>query len=139
MIDAVQSLNLAVPSSGAAAMADTDDVSRFRAALGAPVDSPRALGGPDPLLAPTGTAALAPIASGKRSAGDSILDGLQKASAEMNQSWAQAAKAIGKPELSSSDMLRLQLTLVQASVHFELFGKGISKATQNLDQILKTQ
>jgi type III secretion system YscI/HrpB-like protein len=35
--------------------------------------------------------------------------------------------------------MRLQLSIMQASMQYELINKGVSKMTQNIDQVLKTQ
>ena len=71
--------------------------------------------------------------------GDAILNTLQTASTEMQQNWQKAAEVVAGKELNMADMLQLQMTVVQTSIQYELLGKGISKSTQNLDQILKTQ
>jgi type III secretion system YscI/HrpB-like protein len=36
-------------------------------------------------------------------------------------------------------MLRVQTMLLQSSVQYELVGKAVSKSTQSLENILKTQ
>lgn len=46
---------------------------------------------------------------------------------------------MSQQDLNMSDMLSLQMAVIQTSIQYELLGKGIGKTTQNLDQILKTQ
>jgi hypothetical protein len=38
-----------------------------------------------------------------------------------------------------TDMMSLQVTLLQTSVQFEIASKGITKLAQNVDAVLKTQ
>jgi len=71
--------------------------------------------------------------------GDAILQTLQAASTQMQTSWSQAAEIVQAPNLQMADMLQLQMAVIQTSIQYELLGKGIGKATQNLEQILKTQ
>lgn len=72
--------------------------------------------------------------------GDQILNGLQNVASELKQSINDVSTAL-KPgvDLSVSDLLRAQMGLMQVSVTYELVGKGISKSTQNLDQLVKLQ
>lgn len=72
--------------------------------------------------------------------GDQILNGLQTVSSELKQSISDVSAAL-KPgvDVSVSDLLRVQMGLMQVSVTYELVGKGISKSTQNLDQLVKLQ
>ena len=72
--------------------------------------------------------------------GDQILNGLQTVSSELKQSISDVSAAL-KPgvDVSVSELLRVQMGLMQVSVTYELVGKGISKSTQNLDQLVKLQ
>lgn len=140
MIEALQkNIFLTTPSSAGFASPSpvaTVDVQRFRAALGGSDTEPAAV----QVLPLTGTAlsAVNPV-NAPVTAGDAILTGLKAASSDISQAWLQATQAASQPSMSTAQMLGVQATLLQASVHFELLSKGITKTTQSLDQILKTQ
>jgi len=75
----------------------------------------------------------------KAGIGDAILSGLQSASDDLGQRFTQAQNMLTGTELGVADAMRLQLSIMQASMQYELINKGVSKMTQNLDQVLKTQ
>ena len=79
----------------------------------------------------------APLAA--PSLGEAILSGLKSASTNLSSSWTNASQALSSPQLTMADMLMLQLTVVQSSIQYDLLGKVISKSTQNVEQIIKTQ
>ncbi|MFC7206473.1 EscI/YscI/HrpB family type III secretion system inner rod protein [Comamonas endophytica] len=91
-----------------------------------------------PALAP---ASVAPAAPDSHSVGDRILQGMQGVSTEMRSAWTKVSDMLspGHPMLSMQEMLGLQLHLTQASMQFELVGKGISRSTQNFDQLVRVQ
>lgn len=75
-----------------------------------------------------------------RTMGDSILSGMQGLSAEFQQSWTTVNAALQSgSEMSTTDMLRMQMGLVQMTIQHEFIGKTVSRATQNLDQLVKLQ
>lgn len=83
--------------------------------------------------------AVAAPASGK-SLGDAILGGIRNASADFQDKWASVQSVLDNGNLTSvSDMLRMQLGLVQMSVQYEVLGKAVSRSTQNIDQLVKMQ
>ncbi len=139
-----------VASSVTSGLAAGSDVDRFRMALlSAPSQLPagviestvgpassNASAPPQALLQP---AALAGATEPAHNLGDAILQTLQAASTQMQTSWSQAAEIVQAPNLQMADMLQLQMAVIQTSIQYELLGKGIGKATQNLEQILKTQ
>lgn len=141
MIESLQTLAATINSSTPAALptptAGASDVERFRNALMAAPPSDISSSTP---LAPAGDPPYPVAASStKTTLGDAILDTLQTASTQMTQTWQQAAQAVSHQDLNMSDMLSLQMAVIQTSIQYELLGKGIGKTTQNLDQILKTQ
>jgi hypothetical protein len=73
------------------------------------------------------------------SIGQSILGTVQDLAADTRDRFAKAQEVLSKPDLSMSDLLSLQFTLLQTSVQFEIASKGISKMAQNVDAVLKTQ
>jgi type III secretion protein I len=139
MIEAVNAIAMSVSAPAAPAAATGLDVDRFREAFSAatPTSQPTSQppsSAPGPLAAPAQVKPAVPT-----TLGDAILSGLKSASADISRNWTETASAVSNPMLTTSDMLRLQVTLIQTSVQYELLGKGISRSTQNLDQILKTQ
>lgn len=74
-----------------------------------------------------------------RTLGDAILQGLQTASTDITNAWRATGEVLNKPDITVSDMLRVQTMLLQSSVQYELVGKAVSKSTQSLENILKTQ
>jgi type III secretion protein I len=73
--------------------------------------------------------------------GDSILEGMKGLGSDFRESWSALRTALEGPmdKMTITDMLRLQLQMVQISVQVELVGKAISKATSNIDQLSKLQ
>ena len=82
-----------------------------------------------------------PVASDPNaSIGDRILLGMQGLSNDVQQSWATVKNALDNTSnMTTADMLKLQLGLTQMSIQYDLVGKAISRSTQNLDQLLKMQ
>ena len=143
MIDAVQTLAQSLVSTGTTSVAAGSDVERFRSALmSAPAGTPENLSS---VVQATQAQVQVPqspdttVALNSKTLGDAILNTLNTASTQMNQTWHQAAQAVANKELNMADMLQLQMSVIQTSIQYELLSKGISKSTQNLDQILKTQ
>ena len=105
------------------------DVDRFAAALHEPQAA-----------VPPGANTVAPTTgSDKSGLGDAILSGLKSASDDLDQRFTQAQNMLAGPDLGVADAMRLQLSIMQASMQYELINKGVSKMTQNIDQVLKTQ
>lgn len=137
MIDAITTV--ATSSTGASALtpatpSSTSDVERFRQVLFAPAEGAH----PNPSLAISPAAGEA-VSAPPKNLGEAIISTLQTASTDMSRNWSTAAQLVAQPNLTMADMLRLQMTVIQSSIQYELLGKAISKSTNNLDQILKTQ
>lgn len=73
------------------------------------------------------------------SLGDVILNTLESSSSQIRSAWTEAGQTFNRSEVLMSDMLRLQMTVLEASIQYDLISKGISKANQSLDQLLRTQ
>ena len=73
------------------------------------------------------------------SLGDVILNTLESSSSQIRTAWTEAGQTFTRSEVLMSDMLRLQMTVLEASIQYDLISKGISKANQSLDQLLRTQ
>jgi type III secretion protein I len=154
MIDAtgiVPALASVVQTTGNAVAPISSDVERFRLALsdgGAVLASPEASalqqtpasGVTAPSAASDSVAASAPTRPSQPSTlGEAILQGLQTASNDINQAWRSTGEVLSKPDITVADVLRVQGMLLQSAVQYELVGKAVSKSTQSLENILKTQ
>ena len=81
---------------------------------------------------------IAPVAGA--SIGDRILSGMQGLSSDVQGSWTAVKNALDNgSNMTTADMLKLQMGLTQMSIQYDLVGKAISRSTQNLDQLLKMQ
>ena len=128
-----------------------NDVDRLRLALsegGVMTGTPEATGlrvTPSSGVAPSGTVgaptavAVQESAASSRTLGEAILQGLQSASNDINQAWRSTGEVLAKPDITVADVLRVQSMLLQSAVQYELVGKAVSKSTQSLENILKTQ
>lgn len=96
---------------------------------------------PGPGLDPAATGTASPLpAAENRTLGDNILAGMQNLSTDFQQSWKAVSQALeAGQDMTTADMLKLQLGLTQMSVQYDLVGKAISRSTQNLDQLVKLQ
>jgi type III secretion system YscI/HrpB-like protein len=77
--------------------------------------------------------------SAPRSVGDAILNTFTSTTNGTAAEWKAATQAVMQRELSTSEMLQVQVRLINVSFQLELISKGVSKMTTNLDQTLKTQ
>jgi len=138
----VRSMPVDVPATSPTA--NTPDVARFQLAL---ADVPGAEGNgvaavsQDAASVVVGTQRPSTQAepAAPRTLGDAILQGLQSASNDITNAWRATGEVLNKPDITVSDMLRVQTMLLQSSVQYELVGKAVSKSTQSLENILKTQ
>lgn len=76
------------------------------------------------------------------SLGDRILQGLENLSTEFRGSMNSvetALKANVTQAQNLQDMLLLQHQLIRVSYQFDLIGKAVSRATQNIDQLVRMQ
>lgn len=144
MIDALVSAGTLASggTSGTTVQANLNDVERFRAAMvstqteAAPAAMEKAA---QAVVAQTvQPAAAQPSGTGKVTVGETILGTLQDLSTDTRQRFGQVGELLSKPEISMSELMSLQYTLLQTSLQFEIASKGISKLTQNLDSVLKT-
>jgi len=122
--------------------ANAPDVTRFQLAL-ADVPGAGDVGAvsQDPASVVVGTQPASTQAdpSAPRTLGDAILQGLQSASNDITNAWRATGEVLNKPDITVSEMLRVQTMLLQSAVQYELVGKAVSKSTQSLENILKTQ
>lgn len=74
------------------------------------------------------------------SLGDAILSGLNRASAQVRESYQRVQGAArSTAPLDLQDLFRLNVEMHSFSFNYELLGKGISKFVQNLDTLTKQQ
>jgi hypothetical protein len=116
--------------------AGVPDIERFQNAMAAAPSTPIAPAQPVPVAA--AVEVLQPVAR-SGTLGDVILDRLESSSTHVRNAWAEAEQTFNRADLRMSDMLKLQMTVLEASIHYDLISKGIAKANQGLDQMLKTQ
>ena len=122
------------PASAPLAPADPLATAQFAQMMGAqaPATEP-----PQPVMIDS-AAVLLPAEN--RTMGDNILTGMESMSSEYRQAMTKVNAALDSSgDMTISDMLRLQMGLMQISVQHELVAKGISRSTQNLDQLVKIQ
>jgi type III secretion protein I len=122
--------------------ASLGDVERFRSAMMSAQSPPASATLENPASKLAIQQAIEPAAqktvNEKSSLGDAILGTLQDLSTDTQQRYGKVGEVLSKPDISMSELMSLQYTLLQTSVQFEIASKGISKFTQNLDSILKT-
>jgi type III secretion protein I len=71
--------------------------------------------------------------------GDRILSGLESLKGGYDQQFGQVQQALdGADPLDVQAMMKLQLDLAKLSLQGELMNKTVSKSTQNLDTLLKS-
>jgi hypothetical protein len=103
--------------------------------------------GPGLALAETSVSTPRPAASAELALGSgqaptlgaAILASLQSASADVSKTWQHAATTLASPDLTIGQALEMQMLLLKTTIEFDLSGKLITKAAQNLEQIVKTQ
>lgn len=73
------------------------------------------------------------------SLGSQILAGLQSSAAQVSQQWQTLAGSIDRvaTKPSVSDLLQVQAQIVQAEVQYDLVSKTVSKATSNIDTLVR--
>ena len=116
-----------------AAAPDAAAVQRFAALMQPPA--------PEAASAAVGTASVQAAAIAPQSFGDRVLSGMHSVSNDFRESWTRAAATLG-PDGAAMDMkqlMSLQLHLAQASVQYELVGKAVSRAGQNIDHLVRLQ
>src|SRR5262245_31531050 len=120
-----------------------DDVARFQASM---ADGVSPDGDTTSVSAPSGVApdeSTVTAAAPAGTPGDAILRGLDQLGDKFDNTVDRITKTLEsvKPgeSLPAAEMLRLQLAMTEVSVHQDLAGKLVGKATQNLDTFLKNQ
>jgi len=83
---------------------------------------------------------LPPLDPANGSLGDKILHGLQNVKSGYDSQVGAVQNSLkGGDPLSVNEMMQLQLDLSKLSLQGELINKTVSKSTQNLDTLLKSQ
>lgn len=120
-----------------AAPPDASAVQQFAALMQAP--APDAVAAAAPVAASTGDSAVS--ASAPENLGDKMLQGMQKMSTEFNQNWTRVSEMLnsGNSAMDLPQMFSFQLHLAQASLQYDVATKGISRSTQNFEQLVRMQ
>lgn len=136
-IESLAALAVSASATGAVGTAPAlgSDVLRFQSAMAA---APSPVAGPAERL-PVDLADTGSVRPASGSLGDAILGALDSNSSQLRTRWSQAAQALEQPNLQMSDVVRLQMAVLESSIQFELLSKGITKANHSLDQLLRTQ
>ena len=73
------------------------------------------------------------------SLGNQILSGMQSTATQVSQQWDALAGSIDRlaTHPNVGDMLQVQAQLVQAEVQYSLVSKAVSKATSNIDTLVR--
>ena len=80
------------------------------------------------------------VAPENRTMGDNILSGMQGLSTDFQKSVKTVSTVLTEGgNMNVTDLLKVQVSMMQISVQYELVGKAVSRATQNLDQLVKVQ
>ena len=84
-------------------------------------------------------AAFAPPLEPLPTIGTQILASLQSGATEFADKWQRIAGGLEQiaEQPRMADMMRVQAELLQVSVQYELVGKGISRATQDVDSLVR--
>lgn len=130
-------LSPAIPGLMGLAAADPQATARFADLMAQP-SAPVSASAPLHDEVSTVHGSVAPATGG--TLGDAILGGIKNASADFQDKWASVQSVLEGGKLTSvSEMLKLQLGVVQMSVQYEVLGKAVSRSTQNIDQLVKMQ
>lgn len=131
---------LAAPDSIATTSLDTLAAERFSAIMAQPLAASGAVA-----VAATpevSSAAVAAVGTGSSSSmGERILSGMQGVSGTMQASWKNIAGVLegSAGNVNVQDMLKLQMNLMQVTMQYELVGKAVSRAGQNIDHLVRLQ
>ena len=106
------------------------DVARLQAVLAAPSSTQ---------VAATEQVATQAATAKPATVGDAILHSLQRRASSIEHDWLTAKSLLSQDSVSAAHLMRVQYAVLSASVQYDLVGKGISKASQDLDQLLRTQ
>ena len=126
---------LAATGAGAAApipmAAEGSDAARFQSLMQAPDVSASA-------------AQMSPVVAGHlprpaSSIGDAVVKALSNTSNDFKGVFSAAEKAAASGNLTVAQGLSLQLNVSQVLIHYDLVSKGVSKAQQTVDTLVKTQ
>lgn len=119
------------PVGGGLQPPSADATARFAELTSAPMQ--------DDLVVPD--RAVAPLAPGRGTLGDAILDRMNsvgEAYRTTRETFA-ASLDVGPKEMSLIDLMRMQFRLADMTLSVEVISKGVSKFTQEVDQLTKLQ
>lgn len=86
------------------------------------------------------TISVLPVGGSSPTMGDKILQGLQNMKSGYDEQIGAVQTSVSRSDpLNIRDMMQLQLDLAKLTLQGELINKTVSKSTQNLDTLLKSQ
>ncbi len=121
------------------AQAFSDLLAHHKAQWPAPSLSPSPAGPPQPTVAPAHGAPAHRV--GPPTAGDAILQSLQRMGGELRHSWndMQRRTVAEASPLSMHEAFTMQWHMITMSVQYEAIGKAVGKAAQDVDQLVRMQ
>jgi type III secretion protein I len=137
---ALQSIGDGASKAAGAAMPDARAVARFEEIMQA---APAAVAGPDAMAHAAPAVAVAAPGSapgGPQSIGERILTGLNGLSGDLQHAWNGVSTALDAGStMTTAELLKMQMSLTQISIRYELVNKAVTRSTQNVDQLVKIQ
>lgn len=85
------------------------------------------------------TPATAPVPAEGGGIGDAILRGIERMRTSYADAMGGLQNTLAKDEIGAQELLSMQLQVSVLAIQQDLMGKIVSKATQDLDQLLKVQ
>lgn len=111
--------------------AAASDIERFQQSMEGPtVNGIDKSAAPDSLFSPAVS----------HSPGDKVLEGLQRLKSGYEHQFDAVEASLQKTDpLTLNEMMKIQLDLAKLTLQGELINKTVSKSTQNIDTLLKSQ
>jgi hypothetical protein len=114
--------------------ADSGAAARFSELLEAPTDAASEESAVDEVAGPSAPTSPATV-------GDQIIGAMKNASVDMQKGWAQIGGILDRPssQIGLNEIMKAQMQLVRITFDAEIWSKGISRATQNIESLEKMQ
>ena len=82
----------------------------------------------------------APAAVGGKSLGDAILAGIEDVAGQSMASWREVQNGLNRSTgFTTAEVINFQGQVIQFGFLYEVVGKAVSKAAQNIDSLVKLQ
>lgn len=131
----------ASPSEGGAAFARTPAIAPVPPDDLASRQFSDLMGNVNPVQEATRTTPRPEALAGQRSLGDAILTGLTHLTSDVQRAWAGVHTGIASGVVlpSISEMYAKQVQLMEFTLQYHVIGHGLSKANQDLNELIKLQ